>query len=164
MRFDWKTATTDEKKLLFDVSHKSGLARGLKWPEFTTAVFKRIFSDDDIDNCRAGRMGVPRCRALHKWMHDNEPDIAKRLDAELGISGYPKVEVWLTSRRKTPDGRSETTHTLLKTRIYEPDGERIIYGSGKPSERPEPKGKFYDIQEEYLSARVYSLDDEPGGS
>lgn len=136
----------------------------MKWPEFAKVVFNQTFSEDDADNCAAGRMGVLRCVALHKWMRDNERDVAARLDVALGVTGFPKAEVWLTSRRRTPDGGSETTHTLLKTIIYEPDGQRVIYGDGKPSERPEPKGKFYDIQEEYLSARVYSLDDEPEGS
>ncbi len=159
MGFDWKTATTDEKKLLFEMAHKSGIARGLKWSEFTMVVFKRLFSEDDIDNCRAGRMGIPRCRALHKWMHENDADHAKQLDADLGISGFPKVEVWLTSKHKTPDGRSVTTKTLLRTRIYEPDGERIVYGSGKPSERPEPEGPFTDIHEDGLSVRIMSHDD-----
>lgn len=83
----WLKASHAKRKALFRVLKDIADTTGRSFDDIVLAATG--WAPDEgakyIDNARAGRMDRKKCAVAHRWIRENHPKHAFRLDAEIGF-------------------------------------------------------------------------------
>lgn len=94
--FDWLTASTEARKVLYRQTKQLMDRSGLTWSRLYREALGETYSPGQgyEDNFRAGRIARTKAGRLFRWLATHHPDVAQAIEAELGVAALSDGEVW----------------------------------------------------------------------